>query len=140
MMKKMQTADRLTAAVLKEWGRSFSSHELLGAWLYGSRARGESRPDSDIDLAVLSDRPLDPVELFDAAGRLAGSLGATVDLVDLRQAGGLLKVEATHHGQPLVPISREAALFAAHALADHAAFAPRRRAATQAFVEAFRAG
>ena len=136
----MQPADRLTAAVLDEWARSFSGRELLGAWLYGSRARGESRPDSDIDLAVLGDRPLDPVELFDAAGRLAAGLGVAVDLVDLRQAGGLLKVEATHHGQPLVTVTREAALFATHALADHAAFAPRRRAATQAFVESFRAG
>lgn len=26
-------------------------------WLYGSEARGESRPDSDIDLLVLVDKP-----------------------------------------------------------------------------------
>jgi predicted nucleotidyltransferase len=29
------------------------SHELVGLWLFGSRARGESGPDSDIDLLVV---------------------------------------------------------------------------------------
>jgi predicted nucleotidyltransferase len=28
-------------------------HELIGLWLFGSRARGESSPDSDIDLLVV---------------------------------------------------------------------------------------
>jgi hypothetical protein len=112
----------------------------VGAWLYGSHARGEARPGSDIDLAVLADEPLDPVALFDSSGRLAARLGAVVDLVDLRRAGGLLRVEATHHGRPLLPPTHEADLFTAHALADHAAFSPRRRAATRAFEEKLRGG
>ena len=29
----------------------------MEAWLYGSEARGESRPDSDIDLLILVDKP-----------------------------------------------------------------------------------
>jgi len=134
----MVTLDDLGATLLGELAATFPGRQVLGAWLYGSRARGETRADSDFDLAVLCAAPLDPVDLFDVSGRLTARLGAPVDLVDLRQAGGLLRVEATHHGRPIMPLSLEADLFTAHALADHAAFAPRRRAATRAFEEKFR--
>ncbi|MFM8493953.1 MAG: type VII toxin-antitoxin system MntA family adenylyltransferase antitoxin [Planctomycetia bacterium] len=134
----MVALDQLGEALLSELAAAFPQQRVLGAWLYGSQARGEARTGSDIDLAVLCEGPLDPVALFDASGRLAAKLGMAVDLVDLRRAGGLLRVEATHHGRPLVPLSLEAELFATHALADHAAFAPLRRAATRAFEEKLR--
>lgn len=48
--------------------------ETLGAWcaeravglcvLFGSHARGQARPDSDIDLAIWSSRPLEASELL----------------------------------------------------------------------------
>ena len=134
----MVALDTLAADVLQEIAASFPGRRVLGAWLYGSRGRGESRADSDVDIAVLCDAPLDPVNLFDAAGRLGTRLGAAVDLVDLRRAGGLLRVEATHRGRVLVPPTTEASAFVTHALADYAAFAPRRRAATRAFEEKLR--
>ena len=134
----MVALDTLAADVLQEIAASFPGRRVLGAWLYGSRGRGESRADSDVDIAVLCDAPLDPVQLFDAAGRLGTRLGAAVDLVDLRRAGGLLRVEATHRGRVLVPPTTEASAFVTHALADYAAFAPRRLAATRAFEETLR--
>jgi predicted nucleotidyltransferase len=134
----MIAPEHLADILVGELAATFPRQRLLGAWLYGSRARGEARAGSDVDLAVLCDEPLDPVALFDASGRLSARLGATVDLVDLQRAGGLLRVEATHHGRPLTPLSTEADLFATHALADHAAFAPRRQAATRAFEEKLR--
>lgn len=135
----MVALDTLAAVVARELAASFPTHAVQGIWLYGSHARGEARPGSDIDLGVLCDKPLDPVSLFDASSRLASRLGAAVDLVDLRRASGLLRVEATHHGRPLVAPTTEANLFTTHALADHAAFAPNRRAATKAFEEKVRA-
>lgn len=135
----MVALDTLAAVVARELAASFPAHAVQGIWLYGSHARGEARPGSDIDLGVLCDKPLDPVSLFDASSRLASRLGAAVDLVDLRRASGLLRVEATHRGRPLVAPTTEANLFTTHALADHAAFAPNRRAATKAFEEKVRA-
>ena len=131
----MVALDTLADDVLRELAAAFPGRRVLGAWLYGSRARGQARLDSDVDVAVLCDEPLDSVALFDASGRLAVRLGAPVDLVDLRRAGGLLRVEATHHARPLLPPTLEALLFTTHALADHAAFAANRREATRAFQE-----
>jgi predicted nucleotidyltransferase len=137
-MGDMIALETAAAIVQQELAASFPGRRVLGIWMYGSRARDAHRPDSDIDLAVLCDAQLDPADLFDASGRLAARLGAPVDLVDLRRAGGLLRVEATHRGKPLTPPTTEADLFTAHALSDHAAFAPNRRAATRAFEERYR--
>ena len=131
----MELHQKLADAVIQELSTTFPQRHVLGLWLYGSRAHGRARPESDVDLAVLCDAPLDPVALFDASGRLAAQLGADVDLVDVRQAGGLLRVEATHRGKALLAPTIEADLFSTHALADHAAFAPNRQAATRAFME-----
>jgi len=134
----MVALDRIPEAVVQEFAAAFPGHRLLGAWLYGSLAQGSARPDSDVDIAVLGDSTFDSVSLFDTSGRLAARLGAHVDLVDLRRAGGLLRVEATQRGRALLPPTREADFFTTHALADYASFAANRRAATVAMQERFR--
>jgi predicted nucleotidyltransferase len=53
------------------------------ALLFGSSARGQARPDSDADVAVLG-RDLD---LLSLAADLAAAAGHEVDVVDLEQAG-----------------------------------------------------
>jgi len=55
---------------------------VTAAWLFGSRARGRARADSDVDVAVWCARPLaDPLERFDIADALTERVGAPVDLV-----------------------------------------------------------
>jgi predicted nucleotidyltransferase len=135
----MVALDRLPDILEQELAVAFPHRRLQGAWLYGSHAQGRNRADSDLDIAVLFESPLEPVAVFDAAARLASVIGTSVDLVDLRRAGGLLRVEAIQGGRPLVRPTIEADLFATHALADHLSFAVNRRAATAAMQEKFRA-
>ncbi len=49
--------------------------------LFGSVARGEDRPESDIDLLVEFNRPTSLFELFAIRRRLEAILGHRVDLV-----------------------------------------------------------
>lgn len=67
--------------------------------LFGSRARGGARPDSDVDLCVAGrDASLDPVELTNDFSR---ALGARADIVLFEEAGPLLRFEAVFNGRRL---------------------------------------
>ncbi len=72
---------------------------LIGVWLFGSCARGEARDGSDVDLAVLTQAPLRAAELWQLAQVLAGRLGREVDLVDLRAASAVLRMQAVGRGR-----------------------------------------
>ena len=67
--------------------------------LYGSRARGAARPDSDWDFGYLSGGPVDHTALLVALVEVLGT--DRVDLVDLRRARGLLRFRAAVEGQRL---------------------------------------
>jgi len=56
--------------LIAEHWTELQGHAVSGVWVFGSAARGELRPDSDIDLLVEFDRP---VSLFEFA-RLRGHL------------------------------------------------------------------
>jgi predicted nucleotidyltransferase len=77
--------------------------DLVLVVLFGSRARGDARPDSDSDVGVLRSTGLVPAERFlDLAVRLGNATGLPdIDLVDLRRASGLLQHQAGTHGRPL---------------------------------------
>ena len=70
----VDAADLHAAAVLL---RDMGAKEV---YLFGSAARNELRPDSDIDIAV---RGVPASCFFAAASRAADALGRPVDLVDL---------------------------------------------------------
>lgn len=132
---------RFADQVMETLEQAFPDRRFFGVWLHGSHARGEANPRSDVDLAVLADRRLDPIAVGMAATRLERVAGTRVDLVDLRAASGLLRVMATHEGRLLAAPNRfEADLFATHAISDHAAFGPNRRLCTEAMRERFRGG
>lgn len=70
-------------------------------YVFGTAARGEERPDSDIDLAVLPRQPLTDLQRWELAQELALVLGKDVDLIDLRTASTVLRSEILHSSHKL---------------------------------------
>jgi len=75
-MKRQQVIDILTEH-LDEFRREFGVERLS---LFGSVARDEAGPDSDVDLLVSFERPTGLFGLFRLQDRLAELLGCSVDL------------------------------------------------------------
>ena len=60
-------------------------HDVYGVhalWLFGSVARGKARPDSDVDLLVELERPIDLFRLIELEGSLSSLMEWPVDLVE----------------------------------------------------------
>ncbi len=79
---------------------------VVTAYLFGSRATGRARADSDIDLAVDWDPELDADARMSAEDALRagladalGALGERIDLVDLRRAGATLGFRVIRDGK-----------------------------------------
>jgi len=80
--------------------------QIQVAYLFGSRARGSERRDSDLDLAVAFPRELDDAQrgrvkllVIDALTAALGALGERADIVDLDRAGSALAFSAVARGR-----------------------------------------
>jgi len=71
---------------------------LTALYRFGSAERGTPRPDSDIDLAILLDKPLPELRRFELAQELAIQLHRDVDLVDLRSASTVMRMQILSTG------------------------------------------
>lgn len=63
----------------------FRTQPVLKAWLFGSFARGEERPTSDVDILFVPDRSGKPFTLLTMGGMymdLTRLLGREVDLIE----------------------------------------------------------
>lgn len=74
----------------------FDDKGLRLVLLFGSAASGKTHRRSDIDIAFLYDRPVDILELTNQVIRLLHT--DSVDVVDLRRAGPLLKFSVVKNG------------------------------------------
>lgn len=75
---------------------------LVAVYLYGSRADGTWRSESDVDLAVLAAGPLEPRRVADLQLALGVTLNTTTQLVDLRAAPTVLAMQIITKGTPVV--------------------------------------
>ncbi|MFI8621308.1 MULTISPECIES: type VII toxin-antitoxin system MntA family adenylyltransferase antitoxin [unclassified Marinomonas] len=75
--------------------------EVRLVYLFGSQADGSATPSSDIDIAVLLKKKLDPVARFDLEQTLAIKLDKDVDLVDLLTASTVLQNQVIMNGELL---------------------------------------
>jgi predicted nucleotidyltransferase len=71
---------------------------LVAVYAFGSAGTDAERDDSDIDLAFLAESAVDPVRVFDVAGKLASILGRDVDLVDLWRASTVMRAQVVSRG------------------------------------------
>jgi len=71
---------------------------LIALYQFGSQAKGTARPASDIDLAILSREPVPNLRRFELAQELATQLHRDVDLVDLRTASAVMKMQVLSTG------------------------------------------
>ncbi|MGB9429994.1 MAG: nucleotidyltransferase domain-containing protein [Gammaproteobacteria bacterium] len=73
--------------------------DVQAIYLFGSHVGVAHRPDSDVDLAVLSPVPLEVEKLFLLSGTLADIAKHHVDLVDLRAASTVMRSQIIANGR-----------------------------------------
>jgi len=86
--------------------------DVLAAYLFGSYARGDARPDSDVDLAVLLSTT-DEMERFERRLELIGAVGEALgrrsaDVVVLNDVPPLLTHQVLTHGRLIAERDRMA--------------------------------
>lgn len=94
------------------------------ALLFGSLASGRAGRDSDIDLAVGADRPLDADAKMALMAELAEATGRPIDLIDLNSVGEPLLGEVIKQGRRLLGTNDVYAKLVNRHLIEEADFMP----------------
>jgi predicted nucleotidyltransferase len=75
--------------------------DVWAVYVFGSFARGEEWPESDVDIAVLLPPTRRIPDVLQLMGSLSESIDRDVDVVDLRRVGDVLRREVLESGRTL---------------------------------------
>lgn len=100
-MSRMNEADRIKLLDAARDALLAGLPDARAIYVYGSFARGDEWPDSDVDLAVLLPPGDRITDLLGLVGAVTARIGRDVDLVDLRRAGDVLRREVLQDGKLL---------------------------------------
>ena len=90
--------------MFKEIEEIFRKHGVVLAYLFGSRAKGLERKDSDYDIAVLFNRNVTIIDEIKLALDIADKLKLPVEMIDitaLNKADLLFKARISREGIPI---------------------------------------
>ena len=101
--------------------------QLQAVYIFGSQQDDTATSESDIDIAYLSTRVLDPVQRWDIAQRLASMLLRDVDLVDLGQTDTIFRYQILSKGTRIYGAGYEVESFETLAYSFYLRFQEERR-------------
>jgi predicted nucleotidyltransferase len=123
----------------------FKRHGVVLAYLFGSQARGEAGPLSDVDIAVLFESAILREERFQKILQLMVELGNLlerddVEVIDLDQASPLLRHRAYYFGKRVYSVNEATRVgFELKALRDYVDTEPLRRIKRRYVLQRFNA-
>jgi predicted nucleotidyltransferase len=103
-------------------------NHLIAIYQFGSFGTPYHNAQSDLDLAVLCDQPLDPMKKWALAQEIAFRISKDVDLIDLFEASTVFRYQILNEGK-LVYCSNETvcSTFDTYVFSDYLDFNERRR-------------
>lgn len=91
----MSTIDQIIERLIE------SIPSITAVYRFGSMVEGNADHNSDLDVAFLADNPVLPVQRFELEQALACAIHRSVDLVDLRQASTVMRMQIVGKGECL---------------------------------------
>ena len=103
--------------------------DVVAVYRFGSTVSGTTHRESDVDLAFLAQVPFDAVRRFELQERLAVELRRNVDLVDLRSASTVMRMQVVSTGEAIAVFDQsEKDRFETHVYSSYARLNEERRA------------
>ncbi len=82
--------------------KKFEKTDVRLIYLFGSYAKGNHTSDSDVDIAVLSEKKLNSDEIFNFKMELVDALGKKVDLIDLSNCNIIIAYQVVNKGKNIL--------------------------------------